>query len=602
MVDVMRACILSIGDELVFGKTVDTNAPWLAGELSKLGIKAVEFAVVADDRKAIADALARLATCADVLISTGGLGPTADDLTRFGLADVVSPGKELETDPIAIAHLETWFRGRSMPSSNNLQTQRPTGCRFLPNAVGTAMGLAGMLDNCSVYCLPGPPREMKGMFVGVVMPELQRHAGPEVILSETVIAFGLGESDAAMRLGALMDRTRNPIVGTTASDAIVAARIMATGSREDATAALEDTVRQIEERWQPYAIGRQGATLEQVVGELLLAKKLTLTTAESCTGGLLGSMIVRIPGSSAYYNGGWVTYSNDMKQQCIGVSADSLKRFGAVSREVALDMAQGALREAHADLSLAITGIAGPDGGTTDKPVGTVFIGLAQKTKNGIDSEVRHFRFSGDRQIVRDRSAKAALQMLRFVLLGVHDAPLLWESIDATHWRRAAIALGSNVGVREDHLQFAIGALRARLDLRDVRVSDVIETEPVGPPGQGMYLNAAMSFETMMQPRELLNVLLDIERERGRDRSREVKSGPRTLDLDLIFYEDRQIAEEGLHVPHPHMADRLFVLEPLSQIEPNWVHPRIGRSVESLLKEHTDTRGTPATQASTGRK
>lgn len=586
----MRACILSIGDELIIGKSTDTNSGWLATQLALLGIHAAEFAVVPDDRKVIAATYARLASMAELVISTGGLGPTADDLTRFGLSDVMAPGTELETDPIAVAHLEKWFRGRAMAASNNVQAQRPSNARFLDNEAGTAMGLAGAIGSTLVFALPGPPREMKLMFERSVLPQLLQHAGSDVIQSAEVLEFGMGESDAAARLGEIMDRHRNPIVGTTASNAIVTARAIATGNKQTVSGALTKTIDEIESRWQPYAFGRIGATLEGTVGELLRAQKRTLTTAESCTGGLLGSMLVRIAGSSEYYRGGWVTYSNELKHKCLKVSNDSLAKFGAVSREVATEMARGAMREVDADHALAITGIAGPDGGTPTKPVGTVFIGLATKANDTV--EVRHFRFSGDRQIVRDRSAKAALQMLRFALLGERDVPLLWEVKDAPPWQRVAIALGSNVGDRIGHINYASDSLRQRSDVRAVHMSDVFETEPIGPAGQGLYLNAAMCFETTLSPRDLLAELLSIEQARGRQRSSEERNGPRTLDLDLLLYSDLRIDEPGLHVPHPRLHERRFVLEPLAQIAPNWVHPGLGRRVELLLKELGNSPGT----------
>ena len=602
----MRACILSIGDELVIGKTVDTNASWLARELSTLGIRPVEFAVVADDRAAIAEAYVRLAGHADILISTGGLGPTADDLTRSGLADAVTPGTDLEQDQVALEHLKHWFRGREMPSANTVQTLRPRGARMLPNSAGTAMGMATTIGRCEVFALPGPPNEMRNVFEGSVRPHLSRFATSEAILSEEVIEYGLGESDAATRLGDLMKRDRNPLVGTTASQSVVAARVIATGERGWAAAEIERTVSEIERFWQPYAFGRSGATLEGAVAELLRERKLKLATAESCTGGLLGSMIVRIPGSSDYYFGGWITYSNELKRQSIGVGEATLEKHGAVSREVAAEMAQGALRTANVDVSLSITGIAGPEGGSDEKPVGTTYIGLAWKSGDGVRTEVRHFRFTGDRQIVRDRAAKAALQMLRFMLVGESNRLMLWEvQAEASAWHRAAVAIGSNVGDRGAHVEYALTSLRQRSDLRDIRVSDIIETAPVGPPGQGPYLNAAMSFETNLSPRELLDQLLLIERVRGRDRTKEVKSGPRSLDLDLLFYSDRVIDEPRLHVPHPRLHERQFVLEPLSQIEPNWVHPTLQKSVRSLLStlvEVGEAKIADVARASTGRK
>ncbi len=579
----MRACILSIGDELIVGRTADTNAAWLAAELAKLGITAVEFATVPDDRGAIAGAYARLARLADVVISTGGLGPTADDLTRFGFADVVAPGKPLEEDVAAIAHLDTWFRNRQMPASNLVQAQRPAGSRFLPNPLGTAMGIAGHVGDCLLYALPGPPREMKRMFEDSVKPELATRAGDRVLLTDEVLEYGMGESDAAARLGSLMDRDRNPLVGTSASESIVAARVISKGERAQAAAALDEVIADIEQRWAPYAFGRTGSSLESAVGALLREHHVSLATAESCTGGMLASLLVRNPGSSENYIGGWVTYSNAMKVQCLGVSEETLEQYGAVSREVAGEMARGALLTAGADAAISITGIAGPDGGTLAKPVGTVFIGLARRANGEIDTEVRRFHFSGERQIVRDRSAKAALQMLRFALLGTREHALLWQ-VDGPPVRwRVAIALGSNVGDSAAHLDFAVQALRQRSDIEDVRVSEWIETDPVGPPGQGKYLNGAMSFSTTLSPRALLAVLLDLERQRGRDRSREVKSGPRTLDLDILLVDEAVIHEEGLRVPHPRLHERRFVLEPLAQIEPDWRHAGAGRSVKSLL-------------------
>jgi len=581
----MRACILSIGDELIAGSSTDTNSGWIASRLARIGIQAVEFAVVPDDRAAIARALARLASLADAVISTGGLGPTADDLTRFGLGDVLAPSEELESDPVAVAHLETWFRQRSMPSANLVQALRPRGARFLPNGAGTAMGIAGETSSCMFFALPGPPREMKRMFEESVEPVLQARAGDHVILSEMVHEFGVGESDAATRLGAMMERGRQPLVGTTVSDAIVAARILSSGKPAQAKLELETAACEIERLWHPYAYGRTGATLEASVVQLLKQRDRQLATAESCTGGLLASMIVRIAGSSANFRGGWVTYSNDLKQRCLGVAARTLEQFGAVSREVAAEMAVGAMREAGAQLGVSVTGIAGPDGGTEQKPVGTVFVGLAQLEGGTISVDVRQFRFTGDRQIIRDRSAKSALQMLRFKLLGVKDAPLLWEVQQAKAWHRAAVAIGSNVGERMQHVNAAYDMLRQRGDVRHLKMSEVFETEPVGPPGQGNYLNAAMIFETTLSPRELLNELLSMERLRGRVREREPRNGARTLDLDLLMYSDLALNEPGLHLPHPRLHERRFVLEPFAQIAPNWVHPATGQSVESMLEQ-----------------
>jgi nicotinamide-nucleotide amidase len=241
--------------------------------------------------------------------------------------------------------------------------------------------------------------------------------------------IGTGESDAVQRLGDIMQRDRNPLVGTTVSDAVVTARIRAEGPRKWAAAQVEETIRQIEQRWHPYCFGRDAMTLAHAVGSLLKSGRRTLAVAESCTGGWLGKMIVDVAGSSDYFLGGWITYTNELKTSELGVPPEVIGAHGAVSAEVAQAMASGALRRASADFALAITGVAGPDGGSDAKPVGTVFIGLASLVAGKVRTSSRRFLFTGDRTMNRDRSAKSALQMLRFELLGPDDAPLLWEDI-----------------------------------------------------------------------------------------------------------------------------------------------------------------------------
>jgi len=575
----VRAAILSIGDELTTGQMPEGNASWLAARLAAMAVTTVELRVVPDDRAAIAGAIRDMAARCDLLLATGGIGPTADDLTRHALGDVLAPGRPLETDAEVLAELESRWRRRAgtMPPANAVQARYPRGTRLVPNPRGTAPGIAGELDGCRIFVMPGPPHEMRTMFRDHVLPALSNSAGA-VRLIGRVHEFGLGESAAEQRLGTITDRSRRPRVGITHADAVVTARIQAQGSAEDAARQLHDTRRQILDAWRPYAYGTDDETLADATVSLLREQGRTLSTAESCTGGWLGKLIVDVPGSSACYVGGWVTYSDALKTSCLAVEAEIIREHGAVSDRTARAMAAGALSASGADESLAVTGIAGPDGAMAGKPVGTVFIGLARRAGDGIDLSVRRFLFPGDRTTVRDRASKSALQMLRFALLGVqpHEA-LLWEVAV-----EAYIGLGSNLGDRRALIETAVLEL-GRLDgVEVIAVSRLIETEPVGPSPQPGYLNGAVAIRTTLAPRRLLEAMHAIEASHGRDRANEPRWGPRRLDLDLLLYGEETIDEPGLTVPHPHMHERIFVLEPLSLIAPGVLHPALRVSIQCL--------------------
>lgn len=425
-----RAALLAIGDELVMGQNLDTNSQWLSEQLAAHGIMPIEHRTVADDRDAIAACLHDLIVHVDLIIMTGGLGPTDDDLTRHALADVVAPGEPLATDPEASAWLEKWFRGRgkSLAQINLVQAQRPVTMRCLPNPNGTAPGLAGEHEGTLLFALPGPPREMEPMFREHVIPALPRSTDG-VIRTAIVQEYGLGESDAASRLDELTERSRHPLIGTTASESIVSARIRAVGLPSEVDRRINADIERIEKAWSPYVFGRGEQTLAESALTLLRENNATLATAESCTGGWLGKRLVDIAGSSDVYRGGWVTYSNEMKASCLAVPAGLIDSHGAVSAEVAEAMARGAVERSGSTHALSITGVAGPNGGTAEKPVGLVYIALAQRTTGDTAVRVRRFTFPGCRTTVRDRSVKSALQMLRFALLNVaDDTPLLWES------------------------------------------------------------------------------------------------------------------------------------------------------------------------------
>ena len=431
--------ILSVGDELVLGQVEDTNAPWIARELLALGVMPGERRTVADDRAAITDAILALSRTHRCVIVTGGLGPTPDDLTRESLADALalcagasSETAALEEDPIGVAHLRAWFaaRGRSMPPCNHKQAMRPRECRLLANPLGTAPGLA-TLDAAPlcVYCLPGPPHEMQRMFGVEIAPSF---ASPTRVLRTRVLhTVGVGESALAEMLGDLMERTREPLVGTTAQGGIVSIRIRATGSMVEVSAAIAATVSQCEARVGRFIFGCDDDTLAASIGTALMARACAVSTAESCTGGLVGALLTSVAGSSGWYLGGFVAYANERKAEDLEVSRGVIATDGAVSHATAVALARGACNRTGSDFSIATTGIAGPGGGTDDKPVGTVFVAIADRTKQQIYS--RRFQFTGDRNSIRERSAVMALAAMRFAITEAPLQPLLWSEAEEVY-------------------------------------------------------------------------------------------------------------------------------------------------------------------------
>jgi nicotinamide-nucleotide amidase len=304
---------------------------------------------------------------------------------------------------------------------------------MIANTCGTAPGLQAKLNRAYVFVTPGVPREMKAMYnlsiepaLRVMLDEQARRegkSGPRVILTTKVNTFGMGESDVAERLGDLMQRGRNPTVGTTVSDGFCGVRIRAEfDDKLAAQAALDNTATRVESALGGIVFGRDEDTLQGSVIALLKQQGKTVVTAESCTGGLIGAMLTDVPGSSAAYLGGWVTYSYLMKESALGVDEITLRQYGAVSEQVARLMADNARQLSGAHFALSVTGIAGPDGGTADKPVGTVWIGLSSRDK----TEARVANLVGNRAAVRDRSAKCALQWLRLSLMGLDNSAIRW--------------------------------------------------------------------------------------------------------------------------------------------------------------------------------
>jgi nicotinamide-nucleotide amidase len=330
----------------------------------------------------------------------------------------------LELSDSWLRQMEKIFQrlGRVMVESNRAQALIPRGARMLGNTKGTAAGIdADFVSSrssrpCRIFAMPGVPAEMHAMFQRAVAPELASAGGGKVIRSRTLHTFGLGESTIGERLGELMNRSRNPSVGTTVSGGGVSLRITSRGSnRPETEEKLAATIAECSRVLGDLIYGSDEQTLSLVIAELLTQGTVRrVSTAESCTGGLLAKMLTDVPGSSRYFQRGWITYSNEAKSEMLGVPAEAISSHGAVSEEVVRAMADGARSKSGADFSLSISGIAGPDGGTPAKPVGTVCIGLAHPA--GVIAHT--FKFPGDREMIRDRSAKMALTLLRYQLLG----------------------------------------------------------------------------------------------------------------------------------------------------------------------------------------
>jgi nicotinamide-nucleotide amidase len=410
----MKAIIISIGNELTSGQTIDSNSAYLSEQLCSLGIETLSHVTVGDDRAATARAIAAAADEAELVLVTGGLGPTADDLTRHALADAMG-GVELVPDAASLAEMEAFFRrlGRSMADANRIQAMFPAGSRAIANVCGTAPGIAASLGRAAVYVMPGVPGEMRRMFAERIAPELPR--GGVAIVCRTLHTFGTGESDVGARIVDLMARDANPLVGTTVASGLVSIRVASKAATPAEAARLADaTIAEIATRLGEIVVGEGEHAMSAAVGELLRQRGWSLATAESCTGGLIGQMITDVAGASDYYLGGVVSYADAVKRDLLDVGRDILAANGAVSEPVARAMADGCRKRFGADWAVSATGIAGPAGGSAQmqKPVGLVYVGLCGP---GCLQVHRHV-FPGDRTSIRTRAALAALNHLRLAL------------------------------------------------------------------------------------------------------------------------------------------------------------------------------------------
>jgi len=408
----ITASIVTVGNEILSGQTVDTNAAHLSTELLTIGVPVVSSYTVRDEIDAIVRGLELASADADVVLTTGGLGPTDDDLTRQALAKFLDV--ELELRKELLEKIEEFFAGlkKQMPERNKIQAYIPAGAKVLTN-IGTAPGIMAESKGKLFFALPGVPIEMKRMFEESVLPELEWLAGGQAVVVKKLKCFGAGESTIAEMLGTMMQRGRNPLINCTASSGIITLHIIATAeNKEKAEQMAEKNEKLLKSTLEELIYGVGDQSLAEVVGEELARQRKTIAVAESCTGGLLAKLLTDVPGSSKYFTYGWITYSNEAKISELDVPAELIKQYGAVSEQVAQSMAVGARKKAGTDYAISITGIAGPSGGTEQKPVGLVYISV--DSDNGCDTQ-RCFFYHG-RQFIRLRAAQTVLNILRLKL------------------------------------------------------------------------------------------------------------------------------------------------------------------------------------------
>jgi nicotinamide-nucleotide amidase len=411
-----NAAIICVGNELLNGQTVDTNSSWLAERLLSVSIPVVCTCVVGDVVGDIKSAIEYASGRADIILITGGLGPTDDDLTRNGIAEFL--GVELEYHSEIEEEIKKFFsaRGVLMAEKNKVQAYLPVGTSAIENGLGTAPGIFYKNDKKIIAAFPGVPSEMKQMFDKSVLPRIKKIACGEFLIIRKVRCIGAGESVVAEMLGDLMSRGRNPQINCTVNCGIITLYVVARAEKKGKaeTMAAKD-IERLYSILGKLIYGLDEQSLAEVVGQKLVEKKKTLAMAESCTGGLIAKMITDVAGSSRYFNRGWVTYSNESKISELGVGKKIIDQYDAVSGEVSAAMARGARQKSGADYAIAVTGIAGPQGGGEQKPVGLVYVSIA--CAEGINTE--KFLFGPrDRDFIRIRTSQNALNLLRLKLGG----------------------------------------------------------------------------------------------------------------------------------------------------------------------------------------
>ena len=412
----MRAELLAVGSELLGPLRADTNSLWLTQRLLETGIVVGARSTIADDRDLLESALRAALSRSEIVITTGGLGPTADDLTREAAAAAL--GRRLVRDASLLEGLRARFArfSRVMSPTNEQQADLIEGGRALANPRGTAPGQLVEQDGRLLVLLPGPPGEMKPMFEEEVLPELGARAGARVVRTRVLRIAGMGESNVDQIAAPLYRRYENPRTTILGAAGQVELHLVGEGASEaEVEERIEELARGLRELLPGRIFSEDGRDLPEVVGHLLRERGLTLSIAESCTGGLLTARLTEVPGSSAFLDRALVTYSNRAKHEELGIDGALIARRGAVSVEVAAAMASGVRRVAGTAVGIGVTGIAGPDGGTPEKPVGLVFVAV----DTGAGPRVRRGLFPGDRERVRFQATQVALEMLRRDLLGL---------------------------------------------------------------------------------------------------------------------------------------------------------------------------------------
>jgi nicotinamide-nucleotide amidase len=407
----LSAEIIAIGSELLAPDRTDTNSLWLTEQLNRIGIDVKLKTIVGDDDARLEELIKDAVKRSRVVITTGGLGPTEDDVTRKVVARAL--GRRLALEEKVLAEIRERFRSfgvATMPERNSRQAMVIDGAEVLPNPNGSAPGLYLEHGDCSVALLPGPPRENQPMYRDQIEARFQKLAGDIHFARRVMRVSGLGESAVDEKIAPIYSQYENPLTTILFNSSEIEIHLRAHGRTEaDAEALLDDLSLKIEKELGNSVFSFRGEKMEEVVGRRLAITGFTLAVAESCTGGLIAQRLTSVPGSSQYFVEGLVTYANESKTRLLGVDKKLIKEHGAVSQQVARDMARGVRHRAKTDFGLAVTGIAGPDGGTAEKPVGLVYIALAD------DAHTEHKRFviPGDRELIRWRASQAALDMLR---------------------------------------------------------------------------------------------------------------------------------------------------------------------------------------------
>ncbi|HZV13146.1 MAG TPA: competence/damage-inducible protein A [Candidatus Kapabacteria bacterium] len=413
----MNAEIISIGDELLIGQVVNTNASWLGEQLFSLGIPVTRVIVVGDDEDAIVRAFDEAMQRSPVVVVTGGLGPTHDDITKTIACKYFKT--ELIENEAVLKHVTEIFgrRGQPLTPSNRSQALVPRNCTVLHNELGTAPGMYFETNGKNMFILPGVPAEMKRIFTDEITPILEKKRSGGVVLWRTLNTTGIAESLLYERMGSIDDILQGKArLAFLPSFRGVRLRItVESENKEAAQKIIEEVERRIREKAEQFIYSTGDESLEEVIGKILRERKLWLATAESCTGGLIANYITNVSGSSDYFSRGYVTYANEAKTELLDVPADVLSAHGAVSEEVAKAMALGARLHAKADVAISTTGIAGPLGGSEEKPIGLVWIGYSDADR----TIAKKFIFGKDRLINKERFAAAAFDLLRKMLLGI---------------------------------------------------------------------------------------------------------------------------------------------------------------------------------------